>query len=205
MSKPSTRIFATIFALLPATLLPAADGTTRPSGPPMPKKLTTEPNKPVVHAPSGFEFPFNVGAFRRAVAYAFDDAGENLSVVYSDPSLKIIMTAYVYPSNGMPLDAHFKQTKSELTQVNRNAKLAEDGSITIQQGKRGYEGLRARYQLRGLLGGVEQDLISEAYLFVSGRSFVKFRLTYPAADAKAAATRVEFFLKTLTFPEVPAK
>ncbi|QOV92221.1 hypothetical protein [Humisphaera borealis] len=204
MSKPGPVILAAMLTLLLAAALPGANPATRPSAPTAPKKLTLDPGKPLVHAPSGFEFPFNVGAFRRAVAYTFDDAGENLSVGYSDPSLKIILTVYVYLSNGLPLDVHFKQTKAEVTQVNRTAKLAEDGSITIQHGKRGYEGLRARYQLRGMLGGVEQDLVSEAYLFVSGRSFVKFRLTYPAADAKAAATRVEFFLKTLAFPELPA-
>lgn len=182
-----------------------ASRPTAPTGtPPKPREIKTEPSKPVLHAPTGFEFPRNVGAFRRSVAYAFDATGANLSVGYIDPALKIILTSYIYPPAGVPLDAHFRKSKDDLTQLNKSAKLLEEGSITLQHGKRGYEGLRARYQLRGLLGGVEQDLISELYLFTTGGHFVKFRLTYPAADAKAAATRVEFFLNALHFPEKPA-
>ena len=115
--------------------------------------------------------------------------------------LKIIMTAYVYPTLGVPMDAHFKQTKADIVRVNAKAKLTKEGGITITQGKRQYEGQHARYEYIGLIAGVEHDVVSEAYVFVHGKNFVKFRLTYPAADAKAAAIRVEFFLSALTFPE----
>lgn len=184
----------------------AKDSTpaTKPSaGVAKPVRVKTETNKPLPHVYSGFQFPYNVGAFRRVVAYTFDEAGTNLSVGYSDPSLKIIMTVYVYPHLSIPMDKHFKQLKADVEQVNSSAKLLEESSITLRQGKRQYEGMRARYGYIGRLDGVDQDLISEAYLFKSGRHYVKYRLSYPTADAKAAAIRTEFFLNELKFPEPP--
>ncbi len=196
----NTRVRVLVLLLLSVVVPTTVHAQTRPSST-QPKLIKTEPNKPLVHAASGFVFPFNVGAFRRSVAYTFDDAGNNLSVGYSDPSLKIIMTAYVYPTLGVPMDAHFKQTKADIVRVNAKAKLTKEGGITITQGKRQYEGQHARYEYIGLIAGVEHDVVSEAYVFVHGKNFVKFRLTYPAADAKAAAIRVEFFLSALAFPE----
>jgi len=194
---------AVILLVLPARGAEPAAATKPSTGVAKPVRVKTEPNKPLAHVYSGFEFPFNIGAFRRVVAYTFDEAGTNLSVGYSDPSLKIIMTVYVYPHLSIPMDKHFKQIKGDIVQVNDKAKLLEDGSFTLRQGKRQYEGMRARYGYIGRLDGVDQDLVSEAYLFRSGRHFVKYRLSYPAADAKAAAIRTEFFLGELKFPEPP--
>ena len=182
-------------------LTAAAAPATRPAEP---RPIKVEPNKPFAHAASGFVFPYNVGAFRRATVHAFDDAGANVSVGYADPSLKIVLTAYVYPHLGLGADTHFRQVKTDVARANPKAELLEEGKATAGPDGRQYDGLRARYEFVGRFGGVDQDLISEAYLFAHGPNFVKYRLTYPAADAKAAALRVEFFLKTLAFPEPPA-
>src|SRR5688572_5308463 len=96
----------------PTTPAPAS----RPAKPAasQPRVLPTEPNKPFNHASSGFAFPFNVGAFRRAGVYALDDSGRNIAVGYSDPSLKIIMTVSVYPHYGLTSPVHFGQIKGDL-------------------------------------------------------------------------------------------
>ena len=209
VNRWSPFVVAGLLALATAAAVPA----TRPT-PPAPRRanpaaeprpITVEPNKPFEHAASGFVFPYNVGAFRRATAHAFDEAGANVSVGYADPSLKIVLTVYVYPHLGLGADAHFRQVKADVTRANPKAELLDEGKATATgPGGRQHDGLRARYGFVGRFAGVEQDLVSEAYLFAHGPNFVKYRLTYPAADAKAAALRVEFFLKTLAFPEVPA-
>ena len=187
-------------AARPATK-PTAVPTTRPAGP---RPVKVEPNKPFAHAASGFVFPANVGAFRRATVHTFDDAGNNVAVGYADPSLKIILTAYVYPHAGFAADAHFRQTKADVLRANPAAKLLDEGPATAGPDGRQYPGLRARYGFVGRLAGVEQDVVSEAYLFACGGQFLKYRAMYPAADAKAAAGRVAYFLETFAPPDPPA-
>jgi hypothetical protein len=203
-------LLATTFSLAASTPAPPrASGpapSTRPARPGSfePKTIPTEANKSYLHASTGFDFPFNVGAFRREKVVAFDEAGKNVAVGYADPSLKIILTLYVYPHYGLPADAHFKQVKGDIVRINAKATLVDDGPVTIEQGAQKRDGLRAKYTFIGELAGVEQDLVSEAYLFVHGGNFVKFRLTYPATEQKTAKPRIDTFLQSLAFPEAGA-
>src|SRR4051812_8105515 len=105
-------VLASSFAWAAAPTSPS----TRPARPGAfePRPIPTETNKSYVHESTGFDFPFNVGAFRRAKVVAFDEAGKNVAVGYSDPSLKIILTIYVYPHYGLPAEAHFKQVKGDI-------------------------------------------------------------------------------------------
>lgn len=191
-----------------ATLAFAAGALAAPtSRPGQPHPIPVEGNKTFVHAPSGFAFPFNITAFRRASVVGFDDAGKNVAVGYADPALKIIATIYVYPNHEMPAAEHFKQIKQDVQKVNPTAKIVEEKPMSIpsadHKGEK-HEALYARFNMHGQLAGAEQDLFSEAYLFTHGQHFLKLRLTYPSADAKAAQTRIENFLSALAFPEAEA-
>jgi hypothetical protein len=189
---------------LVALCLAAAAPASRPG---QPRPLPAEANKTFVHEPSKFEFPFNVNAFRRASVVAFDEAGKNIAIGYADPALKIIVTVYIYPNYGLPAADHFKQIKQDVLKVNKTAKLVEEKPITTEPPKDGQKqtGSFARFSMHGMLNGAEQELFSEAVLFSHGKHFVKLRLTYPAADAKAAQPRVENFINALVFPEIAEK
>jgi hypothetical protein len=189
-----------------------APSTTRPSRSAGPTTLPVDKRKPYVHAPSGVAFPVNVGAFRRINVYRIDDAGRDITAGYADPSLKIAATVSVFPSRGVPAERHFPTIKRELLRLHPKATVTFDGAWTLRQGAREFTGHRAAYQYIGPLGGVEQDLTTEAYLLSlaanrgapgAAEHFVNIRVTYPTADAKAARLRIEGFTEWLKLPDAP--
>jgi hypothetical protein len=190
----------------------APASTTRPSRPGRPTTLPVDKRKPYVHAPSGVAFPVNVGAFRRVNVYRLDEAGRDVTVGYADPTLKIAATVSVFPSRGVPAERHFPTIKRELLRLHPKATVTFDGALTLRQAGREFTGHRAAYQYIGPLGGVDQDLTTEAYLLslaanpaVAGAAehFVNIRVTYPTVDAKAARLRIEGFTEWLKLPDAP--
>jgi hypothetical protein len=189
-----------------------AASTTRTSRLGRPTTLPVDKRKPYVHAPSGVAFPVNVGAFRRVNVYRVDEAGRDVTAGYADPTLKIAATVSVFPSRGVPAERHFPTIKRELLRLHPKATVTFDGAWTLRQGPREFTGHRAAYQYIGPLGGVDQDLTTEAYLLSlpanpgaadAGEYFVNIRVTYPTADGKAARLRVEGFTEWLKLPDAP--
>jgi hypothetical protein len=198
-------VLASVAALAAAAAPLSPAPASRPAKPAAnePRLLPSEANKPFLHSSSGFVFPFNVGAFRRAGIYALDEGGRNIAVGYSDPSLKIIMTVSVYPHYGFAGQVHFGQIKGDVVKAKPKATKLQDGPVTIEQGPAKHQGWHARFAYIGELSGVEQVLMSDLYLFTHGASFVKMRIVYPATEQKNASPRVDLFLQTLTFPAEP--
>ena len=165
--------------------------------------------EPWRHEPSGFVFPPDLVTFTRVSAYRYDDEGRNVSVGYGDRALKIVMTAYVYPHAGQSLEAHFDRVMRDVKQVHPKAQvLSEGGWKQQQQGGLALSGRRAAFGFRVAIGGVEQDVVSEAYLLRHGGHFIKFRVTCPKERYEAAADRVARFLQALKAPSpesVPEK
>ena len=193
----------TAWAAAPSAPAPASRPAKSPAS--EPRVLPSEANKPFLHASSSFVFPFNVGAFRRAGIYALDEAGRNIAVGYNDPSLKIIMTVSVYPHYGLAGQVHFGQIKGDVVNAKPKASKLQDGPLSIEQGAAKHQGWHARFAYIGELSGVEQDLMSDLYLFTHGTSFVKLRIVYPATEQKNAKPRIDLFLQALSFPaETPA-
>jgi hypothetical protein len=191
-----------------------AASTTGPSRSGRPTTLPVDKRKPYVHAPSGVAFPVNVGAFRRVNVYRLDEAGRDVTVGYGDPTLKIAATVSVFPSLGVPVERHFPTIKRELLRLHPKATVLFDGAWTLRQGGREFIGYRAAYQYIGPLGGVDQDLTTEAYLLAlrgkpgtagATEFFVNIRVTYPTVDAKAARLRVEGFTEWLELPNTPGE
>jgi hypothetical protein len=193
-----------------------APSTTRPSRAARPTTVPVDKRKPYVHPPSGVVFPVNVGAFRRGNVYRLDDAGRDLTVGYADPTLKIAATVSVFPSHGAPVERHFQTIKKELLRLHPKATVTSDGAWTLRQGGREFTGHRAAYQYIGRLGGVDQDLTTEACLLAftanptadpnpgtAAEYFINIRFTYPTVDAKAARLRVEGFTEWLKLPDPP--
>ena len=191
------------------SLCATAGGAAPTSRPSRPTTVPVDKRKPYLHAPSGVAFPVNVGAFRRVNVYQLDQAGRDVIVGYSDPTIKIAATVSVHPTHGVPAERAFDIAKKELLRMHPKAAADYDGAWTLRQGEREFTGHRAAYQYVGRLGGVDQDLTTEAYLLVirwnpiagnAGEYFVDFRLTYPTVDAKAARLRIEGFTEWLELP-----
>jgi hypothetical protein len=157
-----------------------------------------------VHEPSGFRFPPDVGTFTRVSGFRYDDEGQDVSVGYNDLALKVIVTAYVYPSRGESLLKHFEHVKHDVRQIHPEVEALSEGPWTLEQGGRKFTGRRAGFAFRVTVGGRQQEVVSEAYLLRVGGSFIKFRATCPKARYEAAEDRVGRFLQSLKLPEPTA-
>ena len=200
MPRPGRRALAAaacIVAFAAVTLTFAAT-----SDPPQAKAIPLDEEAPYVHRATGFAFPAEVSLFDRVGAHRYDDAERNVAVGYIERGLKIILTAFVYPSQGLKLTPHFEQVKADVREVHPDAKLASEGKWTVKVGEDGEElaGLRATYTFSAEFAGKQRKLLSDAYLLRQGGYFIKFRITYPADRRDEVAERVARFFDTLKFP-----
>ena len=215
MSLRTVRLQSAALLLACATYAMGATPARRAAPRPAtgPTAVAVESNKPYVHEGSRFTFPPSLGAFARVRVYRVDTAGEDVTVAYRDPDLKIVATVSVYPTLDVPPTRHFEAVKREMARLHPKARVAAEGEWKLRQPaprddpEAGAEadGLRAVYEYIGPLNGVEQDLTTELYLLSVGRHFVKYRLTYPTADARAAGVRAKRFLEVLTLPEADTR
>lgn len=169
-----------------------------------PEPLDLPAGAPYVHEPSGFRFPPDVGTFTRVSGFRYDDEGQDVSVGYSDLALKVIVTAYVYPSRGESLLKHFEKVKHDVRQIHPEVQAISEGPWTLEQGDRKFTGRRAAFAFRVTVGGQPTNVVSEAYLVRVGSNFIKIRATCPKARYEAAEDRVGRFLQSLKFPEPAA-
>ena len=189
-------------------LLVASCGTPARAQPPEAIPIPLDDEEPYTHAATGFEFPAEVSLFDRVGAHRYDDAARNVAVGYIDRGLKVILTAYVYPSEGAKLSSHFQQIKDDVRQVHPSARLRSEGKWTMKQGEEAGappSGLRATFTFNAEFAGKQRELLSDAYLLRHGTYFVKFRITYPADRRDEVAERVNRFFEALKFPGTPGK
>lgn len=170
-----------------------------------PEEVPAEPDKPFVHAPSGFVFPAEVGKFRRQKAHRFDDAGRNVSVAYSHTDIRMELTAFVYPGVDIPLAAHFEQVKRDVIKSwPGEVEVKSEGEWALRQGEKRYTGRRALFSISlELENGGRLELRSELCLLKHDGNFVKCRITYPEARREALEPQIAAFLENLSLP--PAK
>ena len=200
MYRPGRRTVpaaACLMALVGVTVAFAA-----PSDPPQAKPIRLDEEAPYVHRATGFAFPAEVSLFDRVSAHRYDDAERNVAVGYIERGLKIILTAFVYPSQGLRLSPHFEQVKADVREVHPDATLASEGKWTVKQADDGEElaGLRATFTFSAKFAGKQRKLLSDAYLLRQDGYFIKFRITYPADRRDEVAERVSRFFDTLKFP-----
>jgi hypothetical protein len=200
MESPVRRTLTAAIVFL--ALIPAGASGAEPSNPPQAKAIPLDEDAPYVHRATGFAFPAEVSLFDRVSAHRYDDAERNVAVGYIDRGLKIILTAFVYPSQGLKLTPHFEQVKADVREVHPDAKLASEGKWTVKQGDGGeaLTGLRASFTFSAEFAGKPRKLLSDAYLLRQGGYFIKFRITYPADRRDEVAERVTRFFDTLKFP-----
>ena len=194
------------FGAFPAFAKPSETqpSATQPSGT-RPSATQTGDN---VHEPTGWVFPETVGPFKDREITRYDKTGANVSAGYgiSTPDAQIAVTVYIYPGvrRGAIPDAlaakHFEQIKGDVTRVHPDATLDSESKTELTQAAKPRDGRKAVFRFDANFAGKEQAVRSEVYLFTLGPWFVKYRVSYPAAQADEAAKRIETFMNDLAWP-----
>jgi hypothetical protein len=152
-------------------------------------------------------YPAVMGSFSNTGVTRYDEAGENASVGYNyfvdGRETQIAFTAYFYPADkdSKALDDAFKSATNDVKSEHRGVKVGQVEPVTTQQSGETIEGKRVTFRFEDKFGaGQRQPLMSELYVFRKGDKIVKYRITYPAADAEEAQARLSGFISAFPWP-----
>lgn len=202
------------FAVLPVLLMLCGCPASRT---PLPQPVRASAKGPYVHEGSGMIFPEAVGDFRRGSIFQYDTAGHDVSAGYNLLRLgsAIAATVYVYPA---PVDVKifpipriagpseplvwlsFDRVKKEIRAVHPDAELIGEGKVTVTQGDVSKSAYHAVFRFGQPTPYGRQMFLSEAYLFVHGKWFIKYRITYLEAYRKRCVQDAKQFVEGLKWP-----
>ena len=192
----------------------------RTAGPLQPTQLSRiNPAGPYVHSASGMTFPEHIGAFQRVEIIRYDSTGNDVSAGYNlaNQTHKVFMTVYIYPRPKMtsisvfpPLvtkksipgidSNHFEGIKTQIEKTYPGSKLVNEDIVFLTQGGKRYQGQKATYESDSLPAFVNQEALSDAYLFPYGNWFIAYRISYLKVSHEAVNTDIEQFLQLLKWP-----
>jgi len=176
----------------------------RPNGSPVARNLVQpRPTEFFVHEPSDFRFPAILGDFAREAVKRYDRDGQNVSVGYN-LGQSVAMTVFVYPvSLAAPdktLGDHFEACKRDVVSRHKGAAVVSEGPTMVAPGGQQRLGQHAAFTYTALFARRQQDVRSELYLFMDGKWFIKYRVTYPVGDQQTAEPAVKAFIEDLSWP-----
>ena len=150
----------------------------------------------LIFTPSQWRFPVSIAGFKRAEVVRYDQAGFDCSVAYNHPS-SIAATVYTYPASGRSLDTEVRGVSGEIERQHRSgpAKIRAIASFG------GHNGIRLGHSYAGVFAMRPQELRSQTLIFRIGASFLKFRITYPEANAERAEVAINAFLAQYQWPK----
>ena len=173
---------------------------------------------PFLAQAAGVTFLEKAGTFQRVDILTYSRDGKNLSVGYNstEPTNPILATIYIYPAGrvlsfGSPRDvvneAHDRVEQMEMDSVVHEILSAHRGAQIVRQergnvawGGRSLAALHARFSYAEPFFGKRQRLLGDIWLSTVGKWYVKYRVTYPAANASSAMTSVQRLMKKLPIP-----
>jgi hypothetical protein len=163
---------------------------------------------PLLHEPSGFEFPEWYANFQRVTAYRYDSAGLHVSIGYNDrrPDCLIVATFYVYPTPRMSfvgaspdvvssiergwLDQEFARSKRDIEQHHSAMESVHETPAATPVGGSALRGPSLTFR--------EAASVSELRVFVYGHQwFLEYRFTYPEACQAEARQRLDAMIQEL--------
>src|SRR2546423_5336456 len=151
----------------------------------------------LLHVPSNIVFPAKLGLFDRLDTHVYGSGGRDVSVRYQLDTF-ILGDVYVYPVGiyAADLNGEFRVQQKAIRQKNKNAKLAADTTIQINQNERTVTGRKATYDLvRGLFGEPPHQCGSQLLVFRDGPWFVAYRFSYPGERSAIARKHIGDFLE----------
>ena len=175
---------------------------------PLGRPVSVKISGPLIHEPSGFEFPESYDSFSRSLILRYDTAGLDMSVHYNDKwaGCKLATTFYVYPTprtsgTGAPPDMTPSVQEGWLEEQIQNSKYAiKHYHPSLQSLTTGTTTTpTADGNLNGrLLTFREAGKFSEQRVFVYKTIwFLKYRFTYPESCRTEAASRIQSLLSQL--------
>lgn len=190
----------TIRALAPiaAALFAAACATPRPAAlsSPQPFREGILPGE-LVHKDSGIAFPSRLGSFLRVTGNQYDDQGRDISVGYNG-DIPVVVTVYVYPTEGRSLEADLVQQSAVVLDAHPGATVLEHRKVQVTP--EDVDASLVSFEFSADFYGKQQSLHSQLVLARLGERFVKYRITYPVAIADIAAEDSTRFLHHFAWP-----
>jgi hypothetical protein len=183
-----------VIALLCAVFLIVTGCATTPLG------FRADPSGDFIHIHSDMRFPKAVGNFTRVGTHIFDGAGYDIGVGYNlyEPFM-VVMTVYVYPSEGKTLVGGFEKVVNDIKEVHPDAVRISDSDIEHSHNGEMAVGKSAIFTYRGEEG---QEFVSGAYLFEYGRWYIFYRATYERHRQTEGAKKVQEFMDKLSWPSL---
>ena len=182
---------ASLTALAAVLLLAACAATS-----PQPFRAGSKPGE-LVHADSGFHFPARIGSFARFAGHQYDARGKDISVGYNG-DIASVVTVYVFPAEGVALEAALVSQCADVLNAYPGAKLVDRKTIQVTPEEISAEAVSFVFSAE--FHGKEQPLHSELVLARHGERFIKYRITYPAAIADLAGEDSSKFLHHFDWP-----
>lgn len=184
-----------------------------PASQPLPEPVLFNHPGPLLHEPSGFEFPEAYGSFQRVTAYRYDTAGLDVGIGYNraEPSCLIVTTFFVYPTPRMSfigaspdavssvelgwLEHEYARAQAEIKQYHPRMQSGVEAVATMPAHGSLLQGRSMVFK--------EDGTISELRLFVYDHKwFLKYRLTYPETCESEARKSIEEIASRLPWTAV---
>jgi hypothetical protein len=184
------RIFAAVVAAAAALLFTV-------SAPVFAQAQRVDVTGPYTQEASGMVFPERTATFKRVSLVRYNPDGTDMSAAYAFRSM--VATIYVYlPLASDPSVRHtdaasraratreeYEAAKSAVITANPSAQLVREEDVEHKMGNVVYAGRRAIFRMTMNVGGTPTKVQSELWVYagVGTRWGVKYRITYPEADA----------------------
>ncbi len=157
----------------------------------------TSLDAPLVHVSSAFEFPLQVGDFRRQRPMQYDPAGEDISLSYASRA-PVVATIYVYPTQGRSIAELFATRQKEIAQTQPGAHLLTTQNVLVTPKQ--VSVASASFSFDAGSGGRLELLRSELLIGQCGDRFVEYRFSYPAALEERALAEIARFSRLFEWP-----
>jgi hypothetical protein len=184
-----------ILCLLVASLLTAGSA---------PRLIELPATTTYTNAASHFQFPPKFGDFAREQIKQYDNDGRDIGVGYNHLPQGIAVTVFVYPvaqrAPNDDLEGHFDTCKSEIQARHKDARSVADRTAQVSAGGQKRNAKYACFTFTDVFAQQRQSVRSELYLFSHGRSFIKFRATYPAGQQTVAESTLKNFINDFVWP-----
>jgi hypothetical protein len=173
---------------------------------------------PFLAKEAGITFPERVRDFQRVIVTIYSADAKNIGVGYNllTPANPVAVTVYIYPARrvisiGSPRSvvegARQKLEQMEMDSIiqeilnaHRGARVVLQETSSITTGRQAIRALHARFAYGEVFAGKKQELLGDVWLSTAGKWYVKYRVTYSAANERAAMSSVKKLMSALPVP-----
>lgn len=171
------------------------------------------------HARSEMDFPVTIGKFQRVQITQYSPSGDDVGIGYNlnNPASPVVATIYIYPAPGLVsigsppnvvgtaktllFQGHLNAVKSEILGAHPDAKIISEDDITLTTDEQPHKGRKVSFEYVSSFGGIQQDSLSQLYLFQKYNWMIKYRITFPKNSSWASEAEVIDLLNKMKWPK----